>query len=290
MGYFSMIITICVCILIEKYNAATLDKSNGYPQARPLAPFTVEDDRASNYNFGYSVNAKDTGDTKQHEEVRNGNEVRGSYAVLDSDGGKRIVQYIANENGFNAFVQRGNHLNYQFPMHTRQHFFNGFRQGLHTNILDTNRYLSNLNALSPQQQHEFEKLLYSLGHRHANTRLQFNRNNQRNFLNGQNNQNRGINIIGQNVIPYNKPNGVLFVKPRPQQTLLTPITSDSQSQLNSSSHQCSFKQSSSKQNRNPTSKLKQYFDFRNRPFSVNEPYYNIDIRRSVPIDSYFNTQ
>lgn len=292
MSYYPVALATFVFILLRSYTAAEFVEHGGYPQTRPSIPFTLEDDRAiaSNYNFGYSVNNKDTGDVKQHEEVRNGNEVRGSYAILDSDGQKRIVQYTAGANGFNAYVQRGNYPSYQFPLQTRQHFYTGIRQGLHTNILDRNRYLNNINNISPQQQYEFDKLLYTLGQRHSGVRFNFDR---RNLQNGQNTQNRGTNHIAPGIVPYVKPkflpsNVNVFNVQKFRQTTLPPTVNENQSQLGI--HGCSFQQSANNQPRKQSSKLKQYFDFRNRPISVSEPYHNIDIRRSAPASSYFNSQ
>jgi hypothetical protein len=59
------------------------------------------------YRYSYSVSVPDTGDTKSHEESRNGDSVQGSYSVVESDGSIRRVDYSADAvNGFNAVVQR----------------------------------------------------------------------------------------------------------------------------------------------------------------------------------------
>jgi hypothetical protein len=59
------------------------------------------------YRYSYSVNAPETGDSKSHEESRNGDSVQGSYSVVESDGSIRRVDYTADAvTGFNAVVQR----------------------------------------------------------------------------------------------------------------------------------------------------------------------------------------
>ena len=59
------------------------------------------------YKFSYSVTAPATGDSKSHEETRIGDNVQGSYSVVESDGSIRRVEYSADAvNGFNAVVQR----------------------------------------------------------------------------------------------------------------------------------------------------------------------------------------
>ncbi|XP_073815343.1 larval cuticle protein A2B-like [Musca autumnalis] len=59
------------------------------------------------YRFSYGVEDKVTGDSKSHNEERDGDAVRGQYSLIDADGYKRTVQYTADDvNGFNAVVQR----------------------------------------------------------------------------------------------------------------------------------------------------------------------------------------
>jgi hypothetical protein len=59
------------------------------------------------YSFSYSVKDGETGDSKSHEESRNGDSVQGSYSVVESDGSIRRVDYSADAvNGFNAVVHR----------------------------------------------------------------------------------------------------------------------------------------------------------------------------------------
>ncbi|CAK1547812.1 unnamed protein product [Leptosia nina] len=62
------------------------------------------------YSFDYSVKDPHTGDEKEHWETRDGDKVKGSYTVMETDGTKRIVEYEADDkNGFNAIVHRIGH-------------------------------------------------------------------------------------------------------------------------------------------------------------------------------------
>lgn len=62
-----------------------------------------------NYSFGYKVNDQLTGDSKNQQEVRNGDTVTGSYSLVEQDGSQRIVDYRADStNGFNAIVYKEN--------------------------------------------------------------------------------------------------------------------------------------------------------------------------------------
>ncbi|XP_061393013.1 larval cuticle protein A2B-like [Musca vetustissima] len=59
------------------------------------------------YKFSYGVEDKLTGDSKNQNEERDGDAVRGEYSLIDADGYKRTVSYTADDaNGFNAVVQR----------------------------------------------------------------------------------------------------------------------------------------------------------------------------------------
>ncbi|CAH2098104.1 unnamed protein product [Euphydryas editha] len=59
------------------------------------------------YSFDYSVKDPHTGDDKEHWETRDGDKVKGSYTLLETDGTKRVVEYEADDkNGFNAVVHK----------------------------------------------------------------------------------------------------------------------------------------------------------------------------------------
>lgn len=66
------------------------------------APAPVE------YEFSYEVNNPETGDIKMQKESRKGDDVSGSYSLVEPDGWtRRIVDYTASEHGgFNAVVRK----------------------------------------------------------------------------------------------------------------------------------------------------------------------------------------
>ncbi|KAK5646869.1 hypothetical protein RI129_005333 [Pyrocoelia pectoralis] len=62
------------------------------------------------YEFNYGVADAHTGDQKSQHEVRDGDVVKGSYSLHESDGTIRTVHYTADDhNGFNAVVSRTGH-------------------------------------------------------------------------------------------------------------------------------------------------------------------------------------
>uniref|UniRef100_A0A2A4JYJ5 Cuticle protein n=1 Tax=Heliothis virescens TaxID=7102 RepID=A0A2A4JYJ5_HELVI len=66
--------------------------------AQPEAP--------AQYDFSYSVHDGQSGDVKQQQESRSGDNVHGSYSLVQPDGVHRIVDYTADEeHGFNAVVR-----------------------------------------------------------------------------------------------------------------------------------------------------------------------------------------
>lgn len=59
------------------------------------------------YSFLYEVQDPSTGDSHGQYETRNGDVVQGAYALMDSDGTRRLVEYTADPvNGFNAVVSK----------------------------------------------------------------------------------------------------------------------------------------------------------------------------------------
>ncbi|XP_045464794.1 larval cuticle protein A2B-like [Harmonia axyridis] len=77
------------------------------PQPVPVQVQVESIDPYPQYNFAYSVNDFQTGDSKSQHETREGDVVRGQYSVSDPDGTRRTVDYSADpQNGFNAVVQR----------------------------------------------------------------------------------------------------------------------------------------------------------------------------------------
>ncbi|XP_057666757.1 cuticle protein-like [Diorhabda carinulata] len=62
------------------------------------------------YEFNYGVQDAQSGDHKSQHEVRDGDVVKGSYTVAESDGTIRTVHYTADDhNGFNAVVEKSGH-------------------------------------------------------------------------------------------------------------------------------------------------------------------------------------
>lgn len=99
------------------------------------------------YKFAYSVNNPVTGDVKRHSETRDENEVKGSYFLIEPDGGQRLVEYTAGLNGFNAHVKRSSPSyrsvyvetplkNYYTDWNERNNYVNRAyeRQTLHTQV------------------------------------------------------------------------------------------------------------------------------------------------------------
>jgi hypothetical protein len=59
------------------------------------------------YNYAYGVNDPYTGDIKDQQESKNGDQVIGYYRTMDSDGMLRTVNYNAHpKTGFRAVVNR----------------------------------------------------------------------------------------------------------------------------------------------------------------------------------------
>ncbi|XP_025416201.1 larval cuticle protein A2B-like [Sipha flava] len=76
--------------------------------ALACATYAAEEPSApAQYDFTYAVNDPSTGDQKDQQETRNGDDVTGYYRTLDSDGYVRTVKYRADAvNGFTAEVIR----------------------------------------------------------------------------------------------------------------------------------------------------------------------------------------
>lgn len=70
-----------------------------YADEEPSAP--------AQYEFSYAVNEPSTGDQKDQQETRNGDDVNGYYRTLDPDGYLRTVKYKSDAvSGFTAEVTR----------------------------------------------------------------------------------------------------------------------------------------------------------------------------------------
>ena len=79
------------------------------PVRQPLAPrepsSPVEEGEPRPYSFSYEAVDDQTGANSKREESSDGRTVRGSYSYIDPDGVFRVVEYTADENGFNANVR-----------------------------------------------------------------------------------------------------------------------------------------------------------------------------------------
>lgn len=63
--------------------------------------------KPTSYDFGYGVNDQSTGDVKEQQESKIGDQVSGHYKTLDADGLTRTVVYKSNPiTGFQAHVSR----------------------------------------------------------------------------------------------------------------------------------------------------------------------------------------
>lgn len=72
-----------------------------------IAAHAIEAHAPAQYDFSYSVHDEHTGDIKEQQETRHGDNVQGQYSLVEPDGNRRVVQYTADpHNGFNAVVQR----------------------------------------------------------------------------------------------------------------------------------------------------------------------------------------
>ncbi|XP_072946180.1 adult-specific cuticular protein ACP-22-like [Epargyreus clarus] len=93
------------------------------------------------YSFDYSVKDPHTGDDKEHWETRDGDKVKGTYTLMETDGTKRVVEYEADDkNGFNAVVHKigtpkEDHEEYKLakpvyePVHYQPEYEHHFDQG-----------------------------------------------------------------------------------------------------------------------------------------------------------------
>ncbi|XP_069668729.1 cuticle protein 19-like [Periplaneta americana] len=71
------------------------------------------------YKFEYAVHDPHSGDVKNQWETRDGDVVKGSYSLKESDGSTRVVEYTADKhNGFIAVVKKaGGHTKPEITYH-----------------------------------------------------------------------------------------------------------------------------------------------------------------------------
>ncbi|KAF8791767.1 Cuticle protein 16.8 like protein [Argiope bruennichi] len=73
---------------------AVVSSQNVDPLAKPIP-----------YSFSYTSNTEDGGSSGHQENGDGAGRVTGSYTVTDLEGHNRVIEYIADENGFRATVR-----------------------------------------------------------------------------------------------------------------------------------------------------------------------------------------
>ena len=103
---------IVLAALVAAVSAGQLVQPAYYTQQRlvaePVLTRQSEDsyDPHPQYSFGYDIQDNLSGDSKNQQETRDGDNVQGSYSLIEPDGSRRTVTYTADAiNGFNAVVQ-----------------------------------------------------------------------------------------------------------------------------------------------------------------------------------------
>ncbi|GAB6022407.1 hypothetical protein CHUAL_006524 [Chamberlinius hualienensis] len=90
------VVILCVILSVVCANPAVY-----YPQPAPVKQQPYEE---RDYKFGYAVKDAATYNQQSREETKYGNTVTGQYTVLEPNGEIRVVNYIADDNGFRAEV------------------------------------------------------------------------------------------------------------------------------------------------------------------------------------------
>ncbi|XP_018320080.1 larval cuticle protein A2B-like [Agrilus planipennis] len=103
----SKVITVLAALAASTYASAPLAVAPA-PLAVAPAPLAVSEvDPYPQYSFAYDVKDVISGDFKSQVETRNGGVVQGQYSVVEPDGTRRQVDYVADPvNGFNAVVSK----------------------------------------------------------------------------------------------------------------------------------------------------------------------------------------
>ncbi|KAG8225479.1 hypothetical protein J437_LFUL004480 [Ladona fulva] len=145
------------------------------------------------YNYGYTVQSPHTGDVKNQWEERDGDVVKGSYSVNDSDGTIRQVDYTADKyNGFNAVVKK---LGKAVHPNTLSHYSGAYGQ-IHNSHIPSHRGTSYVSVNRGIDHHlfnspttfdgsSFERSNFGLATSYANGNLQsfpFRGSSDRSFL------------------------------------------------------------------------------------------------------------
>jgi hypothetical protein len=96
-----------IALLVAGAHAEVLFASPGALTVGTSSIANTDYDSNPQYSFTYRVTDVETGDSKAQEETRKGDNVEGSYIILDPDGWTRIVRYFSDPvSGFNVIVER----------------------------------------------------------------------------------------------------------------------------------------------------------------------------------------
>lgn len=149
-----MLTELCHCITVYKSNGAgTKAFDDGTYRA------SENNNNEAFYQFGYKVNAIETGDIKQHIETRRNNDVRGEYFLEEPNGVSRHVQYVADSDGFKAVVRH--RFGVEYSKNSNPNSFtrsDSNQQGLHTHVLNHNR-IDSVKRLPQEQIASFDRFL-----------------------------------------------------------------------------------------------------------------------------------
>ncbi|XP_050728885.1 uncharacterized protein LOC127004792 [Eriocheir sinensis] len=69
------------------------------------APAVLEDEPPAKYEYKYTVQDPESGNSYTHHETRNADLTEGTYQVVLPDGRLQVVRYTADKGGFNALVE-----------------------------------------------------------------------------------------------------------------------------------------------------------------------------------------
>lgn len=102
-----IIFAACVATSLAQYAASTYKPAYLAPAYTAPKAYVPEPAYAPiPYSFEYNVNDPYTYDVKSQAESSDGKNVKGYYSLIEADGTKRIVEYIADDYGFNAVVKK----------------------------------------------------------------------------------------------------------------------------------------------------------------------------------------
>lgn len=98
-----------ICAAPQQYVGGPVPPAYLRPGVVPTGAYydpAVYPDTPAKYQFAYDVAEPLTGDFHSQQESRDGDIVQGVYSLVEADGTRRIVEYTADANGFNAVVRK----------------------------------------------------------------------------------------------------------------------------------------------------------------------------------------